>query len=36
VQKLTVADVRNAFARTVKPDRMATLVLGADDAPAKP
>jgi zinc protease len=36
VQKLTVADVRNAFARTVQPDRMATVVLGADDAPAKP
>jgi zinc protease len=30
VQKLTVADVRNAFARTVQPDRMATVVLGAD------
>ena len=36
VQKLTVADVRNAFARTVHPDRMATVVLGAEDAPAKP
>lgn len=32
VQKLTVADVRAAFARTLHPDRMATVVLGADDA----
>ena len=30
VQKLTVADVRNAFARTVQPDRMATVLLGAE------
>jgi zinc protease len=30
VQKLTVADVHNAFARIVQPDRMATVVLGAE------
>jgi zinc protease len=36
VQKLTLADVRNAFARTVQPEHMATVVLGADDAAAKP
>jgi len=29
VQKLTVADVRSAFARVVKPQTMATVVLGA-------
>jgi zinc protease len=30
VQKLTVADVRDAFARTVNPQRMATVLLGAE------
>jgi zinc protease len=29
VQKLTVADIREAFARTVQPERMVTVVLGA-------
>lgn len=36
VQKLTVADIRSAFARTLQPERMATVVLGADDAPITP
>jgi zinc protease len=34
VQRLTVADVKSAMARTLDPQRMATVVLGADDAPA--
>ena len=29
VEKLTVKDVRNAFARVVQPQRMAAVVLGA-------
>jgi zinc protease len=29
VQKLTVADIRTAFARTLQPERMVTVVLGA-------
>jgi len=32
VQKLTVADIRAAFARTLQPDRMVTVVLGAAEA----
>ncbi len=32
VQQLTVAEVRAAFARTVNPARMATVLLGAPDA----
>ena len=34
VQRLTVADVRSAMARTLDPQRMATVLLGADDASA--
>ena len=33
VQKLTVADIRAAFARAVQPERMVTVVLGADETP---
>ena len=32
VQRLTAADIRAAFARTVQPDRMVTVVLGAEEA----
>jgi predicted Zn-dependent peptidase len=32
VQQLSVADIRAAFARAVQPDRMVTVVLGAEDA----
>jgi zinc protease len=32
VQRLTVDDIRAAFARTLQPDRMVTVVLGADEA----
>ena len=32
VQKLTTADIRAAFARTLQPDRMVTVVLGAEEA----
>ena len=32
VQKLTVADIRSAFARTLQPEKMVTVVLGAEDA----
>jgi zinc protease len=28
VEKLTVADIRAAFARTLQPERMVTIVLG--------
>lgn len=31
VQQLTVADIRNAFARTLQPARMVTVVLGAPE-----
>jgi zinc protease len=31
VQKLTRADIRAAFARTLQPDRMVTVVLGAQE-----
>ena len=34
VQRLTVADVRSAMARTLDPQRMATILLGAADASA--
>ena len=32
VQRLSVADIRAAFARTLQPQRMVTVVLGADEA----
>ena len=32
VQKLTVADIRAAFARKLQPEKMATVVLGAQEA----
>jgi zinc protease len=32
VQKLTVADIRAAFARTLQPEKMVTVVLGAEEA----
>ena len=32
VQKLTVADIRAAFARTLQPQKMVTVVLGAEEA----
>jgi zinc protease len=32
VQKLTVADIRAAFARTLQPEKMVTVVLGAEPA----
>jgi len=32
VQALTVKDIREAFARTLQPERMVTVVLGAEDA----
>jgi zinc protease len=32
VQKLTVEDIRAAFARAVQPDKMVTVVLGAEEA----
>jgi zinc protease len=32
VQRLTVADIRAAFARTLQPQKMVTVVLGAEDA----
>ena len=32
VQKLTVADIRAAFARTLQPEKMVTVVLGAEAA----
>lgn len=31
VQKLTVADIREAFARTLQPERMVTVVVGAEE-----
>ena len=31
VEKLTPADIRAAFARAVQPDRMVTVLLGADE-----
>jgi zinc protease len=32
IDKLTVADIRAAFARTLQPEKMVTVVLGAEDA----
>jgi zinc protease len=32
VQQLTVADIRAAFARTLQPDKMVTVVLGAEES----
>ncbi len=32
VEKVTAADIRNAFARHIDPERMVTVVVGADDA----
>ena len=32
VQKLNVTDIRAAFARKLQPDKMVTVVLGAEDA----
>ena len=32
VERVTVADIRSAFARRVHPDRMVTVVVGTDDA----
>ena len=31
VQKLTVEDIRAAFARTLQPQKMATVLLGAEE-----
>jgi zinc protease len=31
VAKVSVADIRQAFARHLQPDRMVTVVLGADN-----
>ena len=36
VARLTLADVRSAFARAVQPDRLVTVVLGAQDATPEP
>ena len=35
VEKVTAADIRAAFARKLQPDRMVTVVVGADVAPAR-
>jgi zinc protease len=35
VEKVTAADVRAAFARKLQPDRMVTVVVGGDVAPAR-
>jgi zinc protease len=35
VEKVTVADVKSAFARKLQPDRMVTVVVGADVASAR-
>jgi zinc protease len=32
VERVTIAEIRNAFARRVDPDRMATVIVGADEA----
>jgi predicted Zn-dependent peptidase len=32
VQKLSVDDIRMAFARAVQPEKMVTVVLGAEEA----
>ena len=32
VEKVTLADIRNAFARRVDPERMVTVIVGADEA----
>jgi zinc protease len=32
VEKVTIADIRNAFARRVDPERMVTVIVGADEA----
>ena len=32
VEKVTLADIRNAFARRVDPERMVTVIVGADAA----
>lgn len=32
VEKVTIADIRNAFARRVDPEHMATVIVGADEA----
>ncbi len=36
VARLTLADVRSAFARAVQPERLVTVVLGAQDATPEP
>ena len=36
IDKLTVADVRNAFARKLQPEKMVTVVVGATNAPNAP
>ena len=36
VEKVTLADIRNAFARRVDPDHMATVIVGADEAALGP
>jgi zinc protease len=35
VEKVTVADIKAAFARKLQPDRMVTVVVGADVAPSR-
>jgi zinc protease len=35
VERVTAADIRAAFARKLQPDRMVTVVVGADVAPAR-
>jgi zinc protease len=32
VEKVTLADIRDAFARRVDPERMVTVIVGADEA----
>ncbi len=32
VEKVTIADIRNAFARRIDPERMVTVIVGADEA----
>jgi zinc protease len=36
VEKVTLVDIRNAFARRVDPDHMATVIVGADEAALGP
>jgi zinc protease len=36
VEKVTLADIRNAFARRVDPEHMATVIVGADEAALGP